>query len=339
MFSSTIEDVLALVVVALLYLAIVRYLDVNEREPVWSILLAFVIGGAAAGALNLGVTSVTLNLDPWRGAAFREISIFVAVAIVFKIFDAIGRLRGWSEVTDVVDGLIYGMAVGLGFVCGEAIAQLGPASIVDVGRSGPLTTIRATALAGLAQGVFGAVIGAGFGLATSNRGWARWAWPFVGLSAAIVCHGAYQQLAFGNALGASAVLRGRLALAMPIVSLVALAAYGLATERRVIARELADESAAGYVTASEIALLERPWRRHLRYARALMLLQTREFSARPALHNRQVMLALAKLRAAGAADDQGRRDAEVEIAALRRSITAIRAQLDGAASASARGTR
>lgn len=328
MFSSTIEDVLALVVVALLYLVIVRCLDVNEREPIWSLLLAFVVGGAAAGALNLGVTSVALNLDVWRGAALREVSLFVAIALVFKILDEIGRLRGWSEVTDLVDGLIYGMAAGLGFVCGEAIAQLDPAATIDLGHVSVLVTIRSTAVAGLAQGVFGALLGAGFGLVLASRARTRWAWPFVALGIAIVCHAAHSQLAFGNALGgASALLRSRLALAIPVIAVAALAVYGLATERRAIARELADERAGGYVTTSEIGLLERPWIRQLRYVRALLTMRTREWRMLPALHNRQVMLALAKRRAAQTRDGRARRDADAEVDALRRSILVLRAQL------------
>ncbi len=47
--SDAVTHLLVLLVISWIYLTLVRFVDVNEREPVWSLGLAFVLGcGAAA---------------------------------------------------------------------------------------------------------------------------------------------------------------------------------------------------------------------------------------------------------------------------------------------------
>ncbi len=325
MLSSSIDQVAATSSVALAYLVLVRLVDVNEREPIWSLLLAFVLGGAASGALNLGIDRVLLNFDTWPGAALRELALFVAVGATFRILTAIGRLQGWSEVSDVVDGLIYGGAAGLGFTCGELIANLDPTPSLSLATGSLVGMVGRSAASGLAQGVFGAVLGAGFGLAAARSTRARWIWPFAALAAAILLHGAHDVLAHGDALGGEAAMwRSRLALALPFVAVVVLGAVGLLSERRAIADELASEASTGYVTADELALLTDVARRQGLYLRLLATARLRRLRMTAALHNRQVMLALAKRRVAHATHEADRADARHAVDALRRAILAIR---------------
>lgn len=330
MLSPSIDQVLATLGVALAYLVLVRLTDVNEREPVWSVLLAFVAGGAAAGALFLGVDRVTLNFGTWPGAALRELALCVAIAVIFRGFAEIGRLQGWPLVSDVLDGVIYGAAAGLGFSCGEAIALLDPAPSLTLAPTSLFDAATRAALSGLAQGVFGAMLGAGFGM-TADRGRPmRWIWPVVALALAIVAHGAHDVLAHGNALaGSEALWRTRLALALPVAGLVAIATFELVAERRTIAQQLADDTAGGDSTPDELALLTNVPRRQVHYLRLLLGGRWSALRAAAALHNQQVMLALAKHRASHG-DAETRAATAREIAALRQAIRDRRTRIASA---------
>lgn len=329
MLSGSLDEIVATVALTVVYLLIVRLLDVNEREPLWSIGLVFALGAVAATLLWATVSSLVLELQVVRGAILREVAVFLALALGIRILSAIGRLRGWPEVNDLVDGLVYGIAAGLGFAAGEAVARgIWPTTVIGLPQGDAFTVLAKTALVGLSQGVFGAVTGAGFGLALSRRlGW-RWVWPLAGLAIAVALHAAHHLLAYGNALGGpSAVLRGWLALSIPIAAVGGLVIYGLATEQRVIARELTNETADGFVTESELQLLQSFSSRQLTYLRALIGGRLGQLSSLQALHNRQVMLALAKRRANRETDAAKRAAVLHEIVALRRSILTLRHEL------------
>lgn len=327
MLSPSIDQVVATLGVAVGYLVLIRLADANEREPIWSVLCAFVIGGAAAGALFLGIDRVTLNFGTWPGAALREIALFTALAVVMRVFTEVGRLKGWPLVSDVLDGVIYGAAAGLGFSCGEAIAQLSPESALPLASASLWDLTVRAALSGLAQGVFGAVLGAGFAMAAGTTGPTRWLWPVAALGLAVAAHGGHHVLAVGDALGGQRALwRSRSALGLPLAAMLALAIFELFAERRAIVRELADEVDGGSVTGGELALLTHVVRRQWFYLRLLAGARWGALRQAAALHNQQVMLALAKRRqrqATPVPDGLTR-----EIAVLRQAIHESRAQLN-----------
>lgn len=328
MLSASIDHVLATLGVAVAYLALVRLADVNEREPIWSVLVAFVIGGAAAGALFLGVDRVVLTLGAWPGAILREVALGVSLAVVCAVLAAVSRLQGWPLMADVLDGIIYGAAAGLGFTCAETIATIAPQPSLVTLAAPPLVDMAATsALSGLAQGVFGAMIGAGFGMTTSRRGATRWLWPLLGVALAIAAHGLHDVLAHGDALaGEAALWRSRLALALPLAAVVGFAAFELVAERRMIAHELAVEVQGGDVTAGELSLLNSVVRRQGLYLSLLLRTRFDALRALAALHNQQVMLALLKRRAARG-DDATRAQVQGQVARLRQAIRGSRARL------------
>src|SRR5688500_2479894 len=91
-------DTLALaVVLAIVYMVVVRVLDLNEEEPLWAMALVFAIGFLFALALYAIVGSPTLELRLVWGAVIREVAKIVAVGLAVFVLQAIGRNRGWSE--------------------------------------------------------------------------------------------------------------------------------------------------------------------------------------------------------------------------------------------------
>ena len=157
------------VIVSLVYMVVLRLIDVNEKEPFWALAMVQFAGFIGAGLAFLLVPPFFRTFDLVGVAVTAEVAKFLALAAAIAALEGIGRLRGWSEINGVVDGVVYGAAVGLGFAVGEAFARE-----LTVGASpfdaGPLTAVWTTALVGLSEAVPSAVLGAGLGAALAAGG-------------------------------------------------------------------------------------------------------------------------------------------------------------------------
>lgn len=311
-------------IVAVVYLAIVRFMDLNEKEPLWAVGLLFFTGLVSAAVLSLLVGSDVLALSvPW-GPMAEEVAKLVAFALGAVALAAAARSRGWSEINGLMDGIVYGTAVGFGYATGETLVRelsFGGTLSAAVG-AGPFATLWTTVLTGLSDGLFGAVIGAGFGAAVGARSvLRRIGYPIAGLLGAIVVHAAYTLLAEGNALGGTAgLVRAWIALLIPVLFVVVVVILALSRERRVIQDELSDEVVSGAVSEEDLAVLKSFVARRSRYAGALARGDFDGWLATKELHNRQVQLALAKSRAAGESDPERRAEIEAEVQRLRASV-------------------
>ena len=328
-------DTLALAIaVAILYLAVIRFLDMNEKEPLWAIGLLFSLGAVAAVVLSLLVSSPTLELTVLPASFAEEAAKFVAIAGGVAALTAMGRLRGWSEISGLMDGLVYGAAAGLGFSTGQVFIQrlLFNQTFTPGFEPGPLSVLWTTALVGLADGIFGAIVGAGFGAkAQARSSIERVGYPIAGFLGAVLAHAGYLVLSRGNALGGpSALLRAWLALLFPLLFIVVVAGYAWIQERRTIRKELADEVQTGVVTQEEIAILLSVTTRQFLPLKALLRGDYRTWAGLRSLHNRQVQLALAKRRSVLARDEKHHAASETEVGHLRNSILEIKQALASA---------
>jgi hypothetical protein len=325
------ETLLVAVVVAAIYLAVVRFLDMNESEPWWAIALLFGAGVVLACVLHLVVPSTVLELTVFPSAAAEEGARFVAIGSGIGVLTWIGRRRGLSEINGVADGIVYGAAGGLGFGLGELVAGVLTGSDPAWGHPGLspsfLDRLMRAALDGMSDGVFGALVGAALVAALYARGAGRVVWPLGGLAGAFVFHVAHAELRHGNALGgAEGYARAWAARVLPLVIVVALGTGAILSERRAIRERLADEAASGAATAEEVELLLAVVRRHALYARTLLRSGLAGFAALGALHNRQVQLAMAKGRAA-----KGDLAAAAEVGKLRAAVLVARRDWERAA--------
>lgn len=320
-FNGHADALLVSLLVAVVYLVLLRLLDLNEREPLWSVLFLFGLGLAAASLLRLLVRSTVLELTVLPGAAASELATFAAIAVGVAALEGAGRLRGWSELNGMMDGIVYGAAAGLGLATGDTLLrQLQPESGVMAGLSaGPFAAFWSNALTGLAGGLFGALVGAGFGVASqTHEPGKRLAFPVLGLAAAVVADAGYRVLAHGDALGGpEAVLRVWAALLLPLVLAAAVAIYALVQERRAIRAELAAERWTGAVSDADLAFLGSWPRRQGAYLRALASGDLARALRLMNLHNRQVQLALTKRKEAGEAHAGRRAGLQTEIERLR----------------------
>ena len=318
-------DAVALaVVLAIVYLVIVRFLDLNEKEPLWAMAMVFGIGVVAALLAYLVVGSPTLELRLVLGAVIREVFKIVAVGLAVWILAAIGRSRGWSEVDGALDGVVYGMAVGLGFATGAVFARelfvAADPSLDLMPTAGGFAQLWPVALRGLSEGLFGGVIGAGFGLAArATDAGKRTSAIAGGALAAVVLHVLYNLLARGQAATSAGRALALLGLFLPLVVVAGLVVWSLRQERRIIAEQLPGEGASGLVTAEDMRLLSSFGARRGAYARRVLSGDFDGWTDLKALHNRQVQLAFAK--------DRAGRDpsAQSQVDRLRDSIQALKA--------------
>jgi hypothetical protein len=322
------------VVVGAIYLLLLRLVDVNEKEPVWALGLMLLLGAAGGLVLSTIVDGRTLYGTTVLASVADEATIFVCLTAGVAVLEAIGRLRGWSEINGPSDGLIYGAAVGLGFATGLAFVrelQTSPQLLVIAGANSNGATLWTTLLSGLAAGLFGGIIGAAFGWSVYEGGMRWLALPLVGLAAAFGLQVGYIELANGNSLsGSGARVREWIALGVPALFFLALLVLGLRVERRTIQRELEDDPVGA--TPEELRLLTNPAARRAAYLRRMLALDAHGWVGLRALQNRQVQLALTKRRLERATDPGDRAELEEEVAHLRAAVEAAREHLRSAPS-------
>ncbi len=205
----TLAAVLAFVP-TIIYALMIWWLDRYEKEPVPLLLVAFVWGALPAIilalVLELGLDVPLQQFIP--GDAERDITTASLVApiveeavkaiILVVLFIAYKR-----EFDNVLDGVIYGAMVGLGFAFVENVLYFASAAYPnsDLGVGEPnvdemvtLWALRA-GIFGLNHSMFTAFTGAALGLARSLRvGWQKGLVPSLGLGVAMIFHGMHNAL-------------------------------------------------------------------------------------------------------------------------------------------------
>lgn len=323
------NEFLITLVVAWCYLTLVRFVDVNEREPIWSLSVVFVLGALGACFANLVFGSARLSIPIWEGALAVEATKLLALAAGILVMKGVARIRGWSEFSDLTDGLVYGIVVGLGYSVGETfVREVRTAQFVSMHLTEtPWRMWVRAAASGLSHGVFGAIVGLGCGVVLEAESrLARKVAPFIGLAGAVALNALFRILAHGNALGGrSGLYRSWLAVLLPLALMIAIGLYALTVERRAIRKHLSEPPDPELIPASDLEFLGSFWRRQTRYAGLLVRGRVAECLRLAARHNRQVQLALLLRRIAREADPARRhrfeRQAELVRAALRHAGT------------------
>ncbi|MEO6458041.1 MAG: PrsW family intramembrane metalloprotease [Chloroflexia bacterium] len=183
----------------IIYALMIWWLDRYEKEPVPLLLVAFVWGALPAIILAL-ILEIGLDIPLQQfipGDAERDITTASLVApiveeavkaiILVVLFIAYKR-----EFDNVLDGVIYGAMVGLGFAFVENVLYFSSAASVD--EMIMLWVLRA-GIFGLNHSMFTAFTGAALGLARSLRvGWQKGLVPSLGLGVAMIFHGLHNAL-------------------------------------------------------------------------------------------------------------------------------------------------
>jgi RsiW-degrading membrane proteinase PrsW (M82 family) len=261
---------------------VVRRLDRNEKEPWRLMLVAAAWGGIVAVSLVIWANTLLGELagdvlvpgpgldavTAYGAGFFEEIAKGLAVLLLYLVMR--------NEFDDVVDGIIYGAAVGLGFNFMESILYMSRVyeifNVVGFGGAAAFFQWYFRQILGLFFGhaTYTALTGAGIGIARQlPRLRQRLLVIACGWLLAIAAHFAWDAWIglFPIGEGAAALLGAHLRTLFmdgPFTAVVLLLlGMGLTFEGQALRRQLELEAAAGTgaVAPAEVPVLASPWRR------------------------------------------------------------------------------
>jgi RsiW-degrading membrane proteinase PrsW (M82 family) len=280
---------------AVIYLLFIRAIDLYEREPLRYVIPVFVWGFAVATTVSL-VFNTLFQLTLSSVTSVKTASFFTAVVsapvveesskglallIIFFIAYLMRRRTGVIEFAGIMDGIVYGSAVGFGF----AIAE----DLLYGLQYGPETFVVRRIFGGFAHASFTSLTGIGIGLIpwVQNRV-LKVVVPLLGLLGAMTLHATFNFLAtlFGPV--------GYLFLFVVILTYLVVIIVCLYVERRTIRDELRGEVRAGTITPQEYAILPSYFRRKAYYIGLVFTGKLREWQTARKVHHIAVDLALAK---------------------------------------------
>jgi RsiW-degrading membrane proteinase PrsW (M82 family) len=194
--------VAAAVVPALLYATAIYWTDRYEKEPRHLLAAAF-WWGALPAVLMAFVVELFFSLPPnlIGPQALEAVRLgLVAPVLQEALKGVIVLIIAWRyrrEFDNVLDGIIYGSMVGLGFaMTGNLISYVG--SFLLWGFDGLHTTIILEGvIRGLDSALYTAIFGAGLGLGRlARQRWQRWVFPAGAFVMAVVVHALHNVLSY-----------------------------------------------------------------------------------------------------------------------------------------------
>lgn len=324
----------AAIIPAIVYVYLIWWCDRYEREPGWLLLTAFLWGAIPAIVLSL-VLELALQeplMTVSRTLTGTTMQIVVISPVVEEVVKGLALLGLFlffrSEIDGVLDGIVYGALVGVGFAMTENFLYL--INIFTQGLSADLglVTVMRSVVFGLNHAFYTAITGAAFGLATwaPGRLW-RWLIVLSGLTLAIVVH------VFHNSITVLARSYPALLLVSAafnwggVATLVVIIILALRLERRRIRMYLAEEVPDTLSEEQYLLVRDHPqrlgkWRARLRGEDATQAMLAAD------LHQKATELAFHKHRLARMGDD-GDAGAATEIARLRAETAALALALSG----------
>ena len=307
---------LAALVPTLLYAGLVLSFDRYEREPWQNLLGAFGWGAVIATLFSIILSGAAQGLlTAILGAeSGGQLALTVGVPIIeesLKGLALLGLLLLYRDEFDgVLDGLIYGALIGLGFAMTENIIYLGQAYINGgIAGLGQLFLAR-EAFGGLGHALYTGTTGAAVGWARARygRGVLRFVVPIGGWGLAVAQHslwnyGATRLADFSggapNFLDLVAI-QTALFILPGLTGLFLIARRSGHAESAILHEQLAEEVAGGILAPDEFALLSSSRQRHLALLTAFRHGGLRRWSLQQQFFQTAAELALCKHH-----DDQG----------------------------------
>lgn len=256
---------------AVVYLLFIRAVDLYERESFLYVIPVFVWGFTVAVVFALIVNtlaSIIIASAVGKQPANVLTAVFVApvveesikgtaLLITFVVAYLMSRRRGALEFSGVMDGIVYGSAVGFGFSIAE--------DLLYYFQFGPETFIVRRLFGGFAHAAFTSLTGVGFGLIPWVRsGFAKVVLPIIGLMGAMFLHATFNFV--GSLFGPLAYLVEFLLVILYVIVII----IWLAVERRTIRSELEDELRLGTITPYEYSILPTYFRRTGHYLKLFL---------------------------------------------------------------------
>lgn len=258
-------SLIAAVLPALIFVFIIYWVDRYEKEPIPLLMATFFWG--AVPSIILGIILGILGTIPFyvlagegAGDVLGAVLVAPPVEETLKAMALLAIFFLWrNEIDSLLDGIIYGAMVGMGFAMVENFLYFLNVT-GDLGDLGSLIVLRAFVF-GLNHSLFTGMTGLGLAISRlSNKTWVRWTAPVLGWMAAIFLH-------FVHNLGAS--VGGFLCIILPITDwggvwfLVGITIWALVQEQRWIKQYLAEEVSLGVLTSQQYEIASSTYKRFL----------------------------------------------------------------------------
>jgi RsiW-degrading membrane proteinase PrsW (M82 family) len=259
--GTLVAAALLAIIPSLLYLIVLNAIDRYEKEP-WTIMIsAIVLGGILAPLLSAGALAVsgrsallTPSFAPRASGADPLVAIVEEVIKGGLLLLLVNLIR--DEFDDVLDGIVYGAAIGAGFGAAESF-------IYAAGGVGPLSagTVVALLIAGLNHAFYTAVFGGVLGYArqVAEQG-TRFIVVALGFATAVLLHALHDALptilsrVLGQpdaAIGAITRIVADLLNVMGLITLAAAILWALRREARILRIELKPELDTGVISQAD----------------------------------------------------------------------------------------
>lgn len=261
--SAFVAAALLAVVPSLLYLGVLNAIDRYEKEP-WTILLACVgLGAIVAPAVSVAILAIVgrpATLPPAFAPGLRADALTgVVEELVIGVLLVVLVRTVRNEFDDILDGVIYGAAVGAGFGAAESfLYALGGTHLLGAG------TIASLVVAGLNHAFYAAVIGATIGWAQGMAGpWRAYAIG-LGIATAAWLHAFHDTLPLvlarvldqpDAAAGTASRLVANAVNWLGLLAIAAIVAFAWRREARILRAELHDEVRDGVVSEADYATI------------------------------------------------------------------------------------
>jgi RsiW-degrading membrane proteinase PrsW (M82 family) len=248
---------LATLIPTLLYLALFWWLDKYEKEPWGLFLAAFFYGCVPAVIFSIIVELAVGGSERFAmsivAPLVEECAKGLAVLLIFLLWR--------REFDGILDGILYGAVVGLGFAMVENFFYFLQAA--EAGNVLSVILLRSFAF-GLNHAFFTAFTGAALGLARGSRWKGAWMVYFpLGLAIATTFHAIHNSAVSSEACAGLGV-----AFLSDYVGVILIVVFALLTgrqERRWLREELGEEVTAGLLAPSDLesllSLRRRVWAR------------------------------------------------------------------------------
>ena len=190
-----------------------RRKDDLEPEPRHLLILAFLVGGASAFlalALRPSLEALLPVTTQWYGVVIDAYGVTALFEELIKLTAFVAVAYVHPQLDEPLDGIIYGVAVALGFASIENVIYLEATGNVAVVAQRAFTAV-------LAHVSFTGSIGYFFGAAKFSRGLRKPMLMVTGLVGAVILHGTYDYFLFTG--GKNALLSLAVVLPLSLVML------------------------------------------------------------------------------------------------------------------------
>jgi RsiW-degrading membrane proteinase PrsW (M82 family) len=253
------------------YVLFVWWLDRYEKEPPWLLAMAFLWGAVPAAILSIAfelLFDIPIYAIGGEGLAANLVSVSLSAPLVEESCKGIALvglvfLFG-REFDSVLDGIVFGAMIGLGFAMTENVAAYFVPILSEEGiGAGLVNILMRTVVFGFNHAFWTAITGAAIAYARRSRDWPRrLVVPIAGWTTAVVLHGIHN--AGATLVEQTLCLSLGLSLVVDwggVVVLLVVAALVLRKESLWIQRGLVEEVRRGALSPQELALLHSAGRR------------------------------------------------------------------------------